>query len=183
MACFKYFAAAISLLAGVALGAGPSAWASETRGCHARYEIIYLQVDDGKLTSQTRLSFGGFTSRGMCRSRVYANDCRREARSLAHNCMQAHWNERWERKKPGACYQQRASMGPQDYRLEDLKRAIEYTVCCGRSAPSFRDEVRVRVVGRSWGGKRCDGETVLADSYVVTPRMCAQVADKACGGE
>lgn len=179
----KGFATALLVFASTAPGAAPAAWADETRGCDAQYELIYLLIDDGKPTSVTKLSFGRFTSRGLCRSRAYANDCRREARSLAHSCMQAHWTERWEREKPGACYRQRANMGPQDYRLEDLKRAIEYTVCCSRSARSFREEVRVRVVGRIWGDTRCAGETVLADSYVVTPQMCEQVADKACGGE
>lgn len=168
------------------------ATADITRGCNARYDVVFLLIDGGKPIKEKRFSFGHFTSRGMCKSKVYANDCRREARSLAHSCMQAHWDARWgiaanpgERKrriKPGECHRQRASMGPQDYQLADLKTEIEKTVCCTRGAPSFNREVVVRVEGRTSGDKRCGGATELS-TYTVTPEMCTAVDSKSCGGE
>ena len=165
------------------LAAAAPAGAAISRGCNAQYELVYLLVDDGKLITPQSLAFGRFTSRGQCRSRVYANDCRREARSLAQSCMDAHVRERWEREKPGECYRQRANMGPQDYSLEDLKHAIELTVCCDPKARSFRREAVVRVVGRTWGDTRCDSTEVLLESYKVTTEMCAAVDSKLCGGE
>ncbi|MEZ5811736.1 MAG: hypothetical protein R3D45_10020 [Rhizobiaceae bacterium] len=159
--------------------------ADTSRGCNARYDIVFVQIDGGKPISEKRLSFGQFTSRGRCRSWAYANDCRREARSLAHSCMQAHWDGRWGiegvRQKPGECFRQRANAGPQDYRLEDLKTEIERTASVSAGAPSFDDEVIVRLEGRTWGDKRCDGTTVLTTSYTITQEMCAAVGGKACG--
>lgn len=165
------------------LAAAAPAGATISRGCAARYELVYLLIDDGKLIRPESLTFGSFTSRGQCRSRVYANDCRREARSLAQSCMRAHVEERWEREKPAECHRQRANMGPQDYSLEDLKRAIELTVCCHPGARSFDREAVVRVVGRTSGDTRCDSAEVLLESYRVTEEMCRALDSKLCGGE
>lgn len=182
----------IAILAFAGCTLATQAVADISRGCNARYDLVYLLVDGGKFTSEKRLSFGHFTSRGMCRSKVYANDCRREARDLAHSCMQAHWDKRWgiaetegarkRRIKPGQCLRQRANMGPQDYSLDDLKTAIEETVCCRQDAPSFNQYVRVRLEGHTSGDKRCGRSEILTETYKVTPEMCSAVDSKACGG-
>lgn len=182
---------AIALLAIAGSALATQAVADISRGCNARYDLVYLLVDGGKFTSEKRLSFGHFTSRGMCRSRVYANDCRREARDLAHSCMKEHWKWRWgiavseggrkQRIKPGQCHRQRANMGPQDYTLDDLKTAIEATVCCSAGAPSFNNYARVRLEGHTSGDKRCGKGSLLSETYTVTPEMCAAVDSKICG--
>ncbi len=180
-----------ALISSAIVGYALPANADTSRGCNARYDLVYLLVDGGKFTSEKRLSFGHFTSRGQCRNKFYANDCRREARDLAHSCMQAHWDKRWgiaqteggrkQRIKPGQCLRQRANMGPQDYTLNDLKTAIEATVCCSANAPSFNRYARVRLESRTSGDKRCGRGEVLTQTYEVTPEMCAAVDHKACG--
>jgi hypothetical protein len=169
---------------GVAFAVTPSIVnADTTRGCNAEYRLRYLLVDGGKLTSPKTLHFGKFTSVGRCRNSLYANDCRRKAREYATQCFNAHWAKRWDRATPGECVGGRGGVGLRDYRVADLKTAIEREICFGAGSVPFSREVVVEVQGVTWGGKRCSREISLTTTYKVNPKMCAAVDWKGAGGE
>jgi hypothetical protein len=160
------------LLLPVTLNTVP-AQADITRGCNAEYRIQVFKAD-GRSVTRPEVKLGRFTSRGKCRGKAWANDCRRAARSYANSCMQSHWIHRWSRETPGQC-RRFGSVGPQDYSLKDLKAEIEWYTCFGGAAPGFRDEVILKLRGVTSGDKRCGGDVALSSNYRVTGEMCDAV--------
>lgn len=137
-----------------------------TRGCKARWEVQY---------GGGARAFGEFESRGRCRSRAYANDCRRAARGYAQECFRGAWNERWNedvragRRKPAGCIG-RSNFGVRYYNVTDIKRELERNGC----AMLVNRPFTIKLVGRTWGDDRCGGEVVLSTTYGITDEICGK---------
>lgn len=167
----------LAAVASLVLAAALPARADETRGCAAQWEVRYARTEvDGRLQNPAVRSFGRFESRGRCRSRVYANDCRRQARGYAQDCFRDHWNRRWDEairegdRTPPECVGGRGGVGVVNYDVDDLKEQIERHACAFQVATPFR----VHVVGRTWGDDRCAGEVVVTRNYVIKDEMCGK---------
>lgn len=150
----------------VAASSGPLA-ADITRGCKAFWEV--------RAGTASR-TFGKFDSRGSCRGKAKANDCRRQARSFAQQCFRDHWARRNSASiksgasKPPHCLGRRGNIGVRNYSVTDVKRALEQTACAMQFSPPFR----VRVIGRTSGDKRCAGEVPLTSTYEIRDAMCGK---------
>jgi hypothetical protein len=158
----------VQLVFVIALSSGltsPAA-ADTTRGCKAVWE-----VRSGNTTRQ----FGGFEARGRCRGKAWANDCRRAARGYAQSCFRSAWANRWVDSirrgdhLPPNCVG-RGDIGVRGYPRGDLKTSLERQACSMQRAVPFK----VQVIGRTYDGKRCDGEVLLAGTYEITDAMCGK---------
>ena len=140
--------------------------ADTTRGCKAVWEVRAGAI------SRT---FGQFESRGRCRGKAWANDCRRQARSFAKNCFWDHWARRNNvsvksgAHKPPNCVG-RGGIGVRNYSVIDVKQALERVACAMPFSPPFT----VVVIGRTFGGKRCQGEVFLTGTYEIRDAMCGK---------
>ncbi len=152
-----------SAIAGLRSFSIPAA-ADITRGCKARWEVRF---------GATTVTFADFDVRGRCRSKAYANDCRRAARAYAQECFRSHWNYRWNDDvrrgvlKPPSCLR-RGDIGVMSYPLRDVKRAVEFHTC----QTTNQRPITVLIVGRTYDGERCGGEVLLSSTYGVTEEMC-----------
>jgi hypothetical protein len=159
-----------------------SAAAREWRGCMGLIQI------SGHGQHMTIHQFEG---RGSCRSRAYANDCRRAARGAILYCLQDAWRVRWSFTIPGSCRPTPGSSrpfvdgladtafgnGPGAQGAQDFKYAVERASCC--TLFRNRDQVTVAVSGASLGDTRCDGSVVLQTGYRVG---CARFRNRGyCG--
>jgi hypothetical protein len=136
-----------------------TAQAREWRGCSGSLKIW--------APYKTTVTIARFEGRGSCRSRVYANDCRRAARGAIQYCVSELWRTRWDRVVPYACreaasgtrpfvaglYNTSFGRGPGAQGVQDVKWAIERAACC-QMFPSTRN-VSVSVGASSSGDKGC----------------------------
>jgi len=158
------------------LNAIPAAKADISRGCAARWEAHWSRTSvNGKLQNPKIVTFGRFDSRGRCRNRLKANECRDEARRYAQRCFNAHRAERWNARVPDACQLQRGNRGAQSYKLKNLKKELEQRVCTGLRPTA---KIRVHLIGKTWGDKRCGSTTELSRTYEISPEMCEAVVGK-----
>lgn len=143
----------------------PPAQADITRGCSAQW-VVRAGPSERVVAS--------FDSRGRCRNRIHANDCRRAARDAAMACFRDHWARRWDDRiragtaLPPNCVG-RGDTGVRGYRVGDIKRALEQQAC-GFGAPPFP----VTVIGRTRGDTGCGGEVALTGTYVIKDEMCGK---------
>ena len=150
----------------IALNSGPLI-ADTTRGCKATWEV--------RVGAAPPRTFGLFDSRGRCRGKAWANDCRRQARTFAQQCFWDHWARRNSPEiKSGAQkpphYLGRGDIGVRNYSVTDVKQALEREACAMHISPPFT----VVVVGRTFDGKRCDGEVVLTGTNEIRDKMCGK---------
>lgn len=163
------------LIVSAAAAVSDGASAREWRGCDGRINVI----------AQGRSSLVTiFQGRGSCRSRVYANDCRRAARGAIESCVFELWRTRWERRFPGACLPVSGTNRPFVTGLslrwesgEDIKLAVERAACCDLGL-SGRN-VSVAVTARSDGDDRCAANWTLEPNYRVNCRRFRN--DGLCG--
>lgn len=137
---------------------------AKTRSCDAGY--VATNRADG-----AQFVFGEFVARGNCGRD--GDECRKKARSLASNCMKAHWRDRWDRRMPSEC----RSGNIERYNVEDFKKTLETEAChrgWGRNGT-----VTLRVAGHSKGqNKTCSSRTELTSSYEITEQMCDAIVSK-----
>jgi hypothetical protein len=166
------------LLAVAVLLLADDAAAREWRGCSAQL----------RLEAPGTIVLWSFEGRGSCRSRVYANDCRRAARSAILACVRDSWAIRWERRLSGSCVSAEGSGSNRPYVKgifntnfgrgngakgdQDFKWAIEHKLCC-EIAPTARTvtaRVGVHIFGDAgcWreGAGRPDTMDVVEGNYV-----------------
>jgi hypothetical protein len=141
--------------------------AREWRGCSAAIQII----SDGRLSTLWQ-----FEGRGSCRSRAYANDCRRAARDAIANCVRAAWRDRWSRRLPGECASGTESSnrphvkgimntnfgrGAGSQGDQDFKWAVERNACCFLNPAG--GQVRVEVGADTSGDTGCSSPKSLQE--------------------
>lgn len=159
------------LLAVAVLVLADGATAREWRGCAAQ---IRLEIPK-------TIVLWGFEGRGSCRSRVYANDCRRAARGAILACVRDSWAIRWERRLSGSCVSTEGSGSNRPFVKgifdtdfgrgrgaqgdQDFKWAIEHKLCC-EVAPNART-VNARVGVHTYGDTGCWREGGRPDSMDV----------------
>jgi hypothetical protein len=175
------FAAAIAFVC-----AAPAS-AREWRGCAATFVVA------SPAGSRVIWRFDG---RGSCRSRAYANDCRRAAKGAIDACARDAWSVRWERRIPGTCRPQSGSNRPFVQGLyntafgrgygalgdQDFKWEVERAACC-----HLYPNANTATVGVGWnvsGDKGCVARlqeaTYLEYAYVAE---CRRFRERGyCGG-
>ena len=149
-----------------ALAIPATASADITRGCKAAWVIK---------AGGTSRHFGQFDARGRCRGKAWANDCRRAARGYAQECFREAWSKRWDDDYRSGKYVASTCLARGDIRVRgystpDIKKEIERQACAMQLSTPFT----VKVYGRTWDGKRCDGEIFISD-YVIKDEMCGKV--------
>ena len=154
----------------------PPAFATIQSSCNAWYEVQVLSSIQGNKTSE---QVGQFSARRGCGDNV-PNRCRSRARDAAHTCMQTHWNNRFDIKKPVKC----TSEGVRNYRITDLKTNLENAACSLLKSPfDYNGDTR-RIVFAVYrvtqGDTNCGKRREIWDNYVKT---CRCPFGKACGGE
>jgi len=128
-----------------------------TRSCNAQW-VLRNPATNGEVTLET------FTAKGTCGKNV-PNRCRIRANEAAHNCMQVHFETRWDGTKPEACQGERIS----NYDLVDLKAAIEKKAC--NSGWGVNKDTDIVLIRKTTGDKRCP-KTVEVSKYTINPAMC-----------
>jgi hypothetical protein len=137
-----------AMIAGFVLASSAAGYADITRHCNGRYVIR----DTGQSGFVTQLPNPDFATAGTCGSTV-PNRCRERARDRANRCMQAHWDERWNRNTvPGLCLLRGGQIS--GYTVRDLKDGIEKAACCG-SSPLRNRSATLIVQRMSWGDTGC----------------------------
>ena len=140
-----------------------------TRGCKAIWEIRA-----GDHVQQ----FGAFEARATCRSRVRASECRLAARIFARACFKDVWSAHMDFdaaqiRVPQTCVGS-GETGVRNFPLaavDDVGDAINRHACDMPFATPFE----VTVVGKTFDGRRCLGEVMLSETYVIRDEMCGQV--------
>lgn len=136
---------------------------AKTRHCRAYYQLEYVALDGQSVLdviSSTRI--GQFSAAGHCRR---ADNCRRNARELAHQCMTDHWNNKAIPRKPTSC--QHSDV--EKYPITDLEDAIRQ-VASNQWQGSRNATVRVLAVTIKSGPKTnniCNRTTILSDQHYV----------------
>ncbi len=105
------------------IGVSPGQSLAAERHCDA----VYVWETTGGSRSG---SFAAFKGKGKCGDSV-PNRCRIRARNAVNQCIQVHWNKRWERTLPEACIQTSSDSTVVGYDL---------TLKCERLASSRKEE-------------------------------------------
>jgi len=123
------------------------------RSCNAHYavRVSYTETVAGHRVSNLvmlTMSNYGFSARRGC-GRTVPDRCRKRALEAIKQCMVAHANS--PATMPAAC----TSNGVNNYRITNLEKAVQETVCSHVSAPQHRfnlpDIYRVSLTGYSSG--------------------------------
>ena len=120
------------------------------RSCDARM-FIELKPDNG--FSASRKTLERFEARATCSGRATGRNkdkCRQKAVGIAFKCMQASWDERWNRKTPFECA---VSRGVLNYGMPNIKCDI-YDRICAEANEQGRDtsqRIRASVRGQTTG--------------------------------
>jgi hypothetical protein len=171
----------LCLLAAVcaaAIGVSPAA-ADITRHCKAFYTI---EAASPAVLWGTTFPVPPFDAAGQCGSTV-PNKCRIRAHDRAHRCMQAHWDARWTRNTvPEECS---GRNGITNYRIFDLKDAIELSACCHLQSPYKELTTAVVSVYRNTSGDDgCQPQTfgVVSDRKLISGYTvnCREIRQRLC---
>lgn len=156
-----------------------------TRSCDAYFVV--------KPTSgqEPHFVFGRFSTVGMCRNRIRANECRERAANRAHQCMRGHWSQAPEEVGKGDAY---IVSPPQTCRDVHSNSSTAKNYSIGQFLPTLRASVCEQYRSRETlvtifavtGGKedKCRKNKELTRSHRVfcgrgkwTTVRCAQPAD------
>lgn len=129
-----------------------AAQADITRSCRGAYVMVATQVDGVPPRSAMEWSMGDFRGKGRCK-KTNPNACREQARRALKQCYEQHWDSRWDRETPQIC----TSKAVERYGIDDLKTAMEKTVCCSKRSASH-DNVKVALYGVTAGDQGCFGK-------------------------
>ena len=140
------FVGAIAAIAAAATTAN----AEFKRSCQAKM-FIELKPLNGFGSSPRTLERFEATATCSGRARRWNKDkCRQKAVGIAFKCMQASWDERWNRQTPNECF---VSRGVYDYSMPNMKCDI-YDRICSEVAEQGRNTSWPAVAdirGKTWG--------------------------------
>ena len=140
---------------------------AETRTCRAWYEVKVISVNDARVNRKA-VTVANFHSRGNCRNRFSANECRRVARDFAHKCMDTHWNSADGNDTPREC-QELQGLGVYDYNIRNLKQVIKTAVCSSLMPSDYKNNKAIVVYSLVSG---TSGDTGCPQRKEIIPGAC-----------